>query len=165
MVNLKCFFNKIKIVTCKPAGNGPRDGRLPGKHIMIRVVNCIVPLLQLEADRGPRTSVTVAGGGSSGALCPTRGGAVRLTSATHTSLASVRLCLSRCFVVLPPAVCSTTHNSLVVGTLLEVDCNQITQATCFDKYVYMLLHIRVRVATCYVLCVCPYGRLYISWLV
>jgi len=49
VVNLKCFFNKIKIVTCKPSGNGPRDGRLPGKHIMIRVVNCIVPLLQLEA--------------------------------------------------------------------------------------------------------------------
>lgn len=45
-VNLKCFFNKIKIVTCKPSGNVPRDGRLPGKHIMIRVVNCIV--LQLE---------------------------------------------------------------------------------------------------------------------
>lgn len=41
-VNLKCFFNKIKIVTCKPSGNAPRDGRLPGKHIMIRVVNCIV---------------------------------------------------------------------------------------------------------------------------
>lgn len=154
MVNLKCFFNKIKIVTCKPAGNGPRDGRLPGKHIMIRVVNCIVPLLQLEADRGPalqrwRVAVVVPY-----ALPGVRWyRQLRLTSAIHwPELASARLCLSRCFVVLPPAVCCTTHYSMVVGTLLEVDCNQITQATCFDKYVYMLLHIRARLATCYVLC-------------
>lgn len=166
MVNLKCFFNKIKIVTCKPAGNEPRDGRLPGKHIMIRVVNCIVPLLQLEADCG------VAGGGRAvqarsavpyalpGWLSWAATHNPQLTSGTHSrsdTAVSLPVELFVCFVVPLPAgavataaatvavvvavaVCCATH-SLVVGTLLEVDCNQITQATCFDKYVYTSLHI------------------------
>lgn len=36
------FFNKIKIITCKPFGKLPRDGRLSGKDT-IRVVNYIKP--------------------------------------------------------------------------------------------------------------------------
>jgi len=85
-VNLKCFFNKIKIVTCKPSGIVPRDGRLPGKHIMIRVVNCIVLQLELGVPKNFRK----------------RGLGAQV---------------------------------VVAAALLEVDCNQITQATCFFSVV------------------------------
>lgn len=101
-VNLKCFFNKIKIVTCKPSGNAPRDGRLPGKHIMIRVVNCIVLQLEPQSSNSTRRYFTPMGVVRK----------VRPKGDTGPGITRQGGC------------CSSIP-------LLEVDCNQITQATCF----------------------------------
>lgn len=66
-------------------------------------------------------------------VVPLSAGAIATASATASAAA---------------AACCATH-TLVVGTLLEVDCNQITQATCFDKYTYELVHIDVLLRSTY----------------